>query len=231
MLVRGSDRAPKEVIQMKFASNLVAAAILAGSSLLTAGPVFNVQTIIDPANPGFTQALGINNSGTIAGFSGNPTALGFTLTLPNTFAAENFPAAASTMVTGINQNGDTVGIYVDAGGTTHGFTDIGGTFHTVDQPGTVFNQGLGINLLDETVGYSSAIDPAGMVGQDAYSQLGGVFTSVNALLPLNDDSQAVGINNAGNIVGFYMPTATTSVGFLDRKSTRLNSSHLGISYA
>jgi hypothetical protein len=204
---------------MKLSSNLVATAILAGSGVLTAGPVFTVETIIDPGNPTFTQALGINNSGTIAGFSGNPTATGFTLTLPNSFAYENFPGAMSTMVTGINQNGDTVGIYVDAGGTTHGFTDIGVNFTTVDQPGTVFNQGLGINLADETVGYSSAIDPAGMVGQDAYSQLGGVFTSINALLPSNDNSQAVGINNAGNVVGFYMPTATTSVGFLDMGGT------------
>lgn len=200
---------------MKCASNLVAAAILAGGSLLTAGPVFNVETVIDLANPTFTQTLGINNSGTVAGFSGNPTASGFTLTLPSTFTNENFPGAVSTMVTGINQNGDTVGIYVDAGGTTHGFTDIGATFHTVDQPGTVFNQGLGINLADETVGYSSKVDPLGMVGQDAYSQLGGVFTNINALLPSNFNSQAVGINNAGTVVGFYMPTATTSIGFLD----------------
>jgi hypothetical protein len=57
-----------------------------------------------------------------------------------------------------------VGIYIDTAGT-HGFTDIGGTFPTVDQPGTAFNQGLGINSSDTTVGYSSAIDPAGMVGQ------------------------------------------------------------------
>ncbi len=119
------------------------------------------------------------------------------------------------MVTGINSAGNTVGIYMDAGGTTHGFTDIGGTFTTVDQPGTVFNQGLGINSSNVTVGYSSATDPAGMVGQKAYSQAGGVFTSINALLPANFNSQAVGINNAGNVVGFYMPTATTSIGFED----------------
>jgi uncharacterized membrane protein len=49
----------------------------------------------------------------------------------------------------------------------------------------------------------------------AYSQSGNAFTDINSLLPSNFNSQAVGINNAGNIVGFYMPTATTSVGFLD----------------
>jgi probable HAF family extracellular repeat protein len=116
------------------------------------------------------------------------------------------------MVTGINNNGSTVGIYVDAGGTTHGFSDIG-SFKTIDQPGTVFNQALGINDTNTTVGYSSATDPAGMTGQVAYSQKGGVFTDI--VLPANQNSQAVGINNAGDIVGFYMPTATTSIGFED----------------
>jgi PEP-CTERM motif-containing protein len=176
---------------------------------------FNVQTVQYPTDPTFTQLLGINNSGKIAGFHGATTASGFTLTLPGAFTTENYPAAMQTMVTGINSAGSTVGIYVDAGGTTHGFTDIGGTFKTVDQGGTVFNQGLGINASNTTVGYSSAIDPAGMIGQTAYSQSGGVFTNINALLPSNQNSQAVGINNAGDVVGFYMPTSTTSLGFED----------------
>jgi hypothetical protein len=176
---------------------------------------FSVQTVQYPTDPTFTQLLGINNSGTIAGLHGATTASGFTLTLPNTFTTENYPAATQTMVTGIDSAGSTVGIYVDAGGTTHGFTDISTTFKTVDQPGTVFNQGLGINDSNETVGYSSAIDPMGMVGQKAYSQSGGVFTDINHLLPSNQNSQAVGINNAGDTVGFYMPTSTTSLGFED----------------
>lgn len=199
---------------MKLSNLLNLLALLMGGAILSTASSFTIQTVIDPANPALTQLLGINNGGTIAGFSG-ATANGFTLVLPNSFSSENFPGAMQTMVTGINQNGDTVGIYVDAGGNTHGFTDIGGTFRTVDQGGTVFNQGLGINNSDTTVGYSSAIDPTGMIGQEAYSQAGGVFTSINALLPANSNSQAVGINNAGDVVGFYMPTSLTSTGFLD----------------
>jgi len=175
---------------------------------------FTVQTVQYPTDT-FTQLLGINNAGTIAGFHGATIASGFTLQLPNSFTTENYPGATQTMVTGINNNRNTVGIYIDGGGNNHGFTDIGGTFTTVDQPGTVFNQGLGINDANTTVGYSSAIDPMGMVGQDAYSQKGGVFTNINALLPANQNSQAVGINNLNDIVGFYMPTPTTSVGFED----------------
>ena len=174
--------------------------------------VQNVQFLTDPT----TQLLGINNAGTIAGFHGAATAQGFTLTLPNTFTSQNFPASAMSMVTAINGVGSTAGIYQDGVGTTHGYTNIGSVFRTIDQPGTVFNQALGINSSNTTVGYSALDAAAGQVGQSAYSQNGGVFTSINALLPAtNKNSQAVGINNAGSIVGFYLPTATTSIGFLD----------------
>jgi hypothetical protein len=63
----------------------------------------------------------------------------------------------------------------------------------------------------------SATDPSGATGQVAYSEQGGAFTDINALLPANMNSQAVGINNAATpwIVGFYQPTSTTSLGFLD----------------
>ena len=198
---------------MKFAANIIFLSIATGT-LLTAG-IFNYQTVVDPTGTNFIQLLGINNGGTIAGTDNANSPQGFTLTLPNNFTAENFPGATSTMVTGINQNGSTVGIYVDAAGNTHGFTLIGGTYQTVDNPAsTVFNQGLGINDSNTTVGYYASTQ-AGGTGQIAYSQSGGVFTDINALLPVNANSQAVGIDNAGDIVGFYMPSAATSVGFLD----------------
>jgi hypothetical protein len=189
--------------------------LFASTGTAVAGPVYTVQTVQNPGDPTFTQLLGINNAGTIAGFYGAVTSKGFTLTLPNTFTNQNFPGSVTSMVTAINGVGSTAGIYVDTAGTNHGYTDIGGLFTTVDAPGTVFNQALGINGANTTVGYSSATDPTGATGQSAYSQSGGLFTNINALLPANDNSQAVGINNAGNIVGFYMPTATTSIGFLD----------------
>ncbi len=195
-----------------------ALALIVGASTGTAlaGPAYTVQTVQFPTDPAFTQLLGINNAGTIAGFHGQTIAQGFTLSLPSSFTPQNFPGSVMSMVTGINAAGSTAGIYQDAGGTTHGYTDIGGTFKTVDQPATVFNQALGINSVNTTVGYFALDKMAGQMGQSAYSQIGGVFTSINALLPpTNQNSQAVGINNAGNIVGFYSPTATTNIGFLD----------------
>ncbi len=134
--------------------------------------------------------------------------------LPASYGLLDYPGSSQSMVTAINNTGTVAGIYVDAGGTSHGFTYSGGTFTTVDQPGTVFNQALGINDFNTTVGYSSATDPSGATGETAYSQHGGTFTNINALLPSNQNSQAVGINNAGNIVGFYV-SGSDNIGFLD----------------
>ncbi len=199
---------------------LVAAPLLVGPA---AHAGYNLTFVPDPTGTGLINLLGINNSGTIAGFDNGVTNQGFTLTLPNSFTAVNFPSAASSMVTGINAAGDLSGIYVDVAGANHGFTDIGGTFTTVDNPASaVFNQALGINNSDETVGYY-APTISGSPGDIAYSQTGGVFTDVNALLPTNFNSQAVGLNSAATpwIVGFYQPDAglTTSFGFVDEGGT------------
>ena len=199
---------------------LVAAPLLVASA---AQAGYNLTFVPDPTGTGLINLLGINDSGTIAGFDNGVTNQGFTLTLPSSFTTVNFPGAASSMVTGINAAGDLSGIYVDAAGANHGFTDIGGTFTTVDNPAsTVFNQALGINNSDETVGYY-APTISGSPGDIAYSQKSGTFTDINALLPANFNSQAVGVNSAATpwIVGFYQPDAglTTSFGFIDEGGT------------
>jgi hypothetical protein len=180
---------------------------------------YNLTFVTDPTLTGVINLLGINNSGTIAGFDNGVTNAGFTLTLPHAFTVVNFPGAASTQVTGINGAGDLSGFYVDTVGNTHGFTRIGGSFATVDNPlSTVFNQALGINNSNETVGYF-APTATGTPGDIAYSQTGGSFTDINHLLPTNFNSQAVGINSTATpwIVGFYQPDSAlaTSFGFVD----------------
>ncbi len=183
---------------------------------------YNLTFVTDPTGTGVINLLGINNSGTIAGFDNGVTNAGFTLTLPANFTVVNYPGAASTQVTGINSVGDVSGIYVDAAGNNHGFTRIGGSFATVDNPASaVFNQALGINNSDETVGYYAPTQ-TGSPGDVSYSQKGGVFSTI-AGLPSNFNNQAVGINSlaAPEIVGFYQPDAglTTSFGYLDKGGT------------
>ena len=192
---------------------LLAAVPLAIAPAAHAG--YKLTYVPDPTDTGLINLLGINDSMTIAGFDDATTNQGFTLTLPHSFTTVKYPGAASTQVTGINAAGDLSGFYVDAMGNNHGFTDIGGTFTTVDNPAsTVFNQLLGINNSDETVGYY-APTPAGSPNDIAYSEKGGAFTDINTLLPTNFNSQAVGINSAGTpwIVGFYQPDAGLATSF------------------
>jgi len=199
---------------------LIAAVPLAIAPAAHAG--YNLTFVTDPTGTGFINTLGINDSGTVAGFDNAVTNQGFTLTLPSSFTTVNFPGAASTMVTGINATGDLSGIWVDGSGVNHGFTDIGGTFTTVDNPASkVFNQALGINNSDETVGYY-APTISGSPGDVSYSQKGGAFTAITGL-PTNFNNQAVGINSDPTpwIVGFYQPdpALATSYGYLDAGGT------------
>lgn len=185
----------------------VAAVAVAGAAGTAHAEYLN---IIDPSNPTFTQALGINGSDTIVGYGNATTFDGFVLTLPpvpGNFTRENFPGATGgTQVVGIDAAGDTVGFYVNPDGSNHGFfKPFGGSFTTVDQPGSVFNQLLGINQNgNDAAGYSSFSDVTGATGQKAFSVTSGLaYTDINALLPTNFNSQATGVNNVGTVVGFY----------------------------
>jgi hypothetical protein len=192
---------------------------------------YSVQTLSFPGD-NFTQLLGINDSDTIVGYHGATINKGFTLTLPSSFTDTNFTDSAQTQVVGVSSaaaNNNKVGFYVDTGGATHGFISIPGLpsgigpFFRVDQPGTAFNQVLGISSIGNLIAGYSSTDPTGMTLQHAYvgtaALFGNTFSDINGLLPANQNSQATGINNAGNAVGFYLLTADTSVGFLDEGGT------------
>ena len=178
-----------------------------GASGAQANLVFT--NIVDPANPTFTQALGINDSSIIVGYGNGTTFNGFQLVLPANFTRQNVPGAdGGTQVIGISGTGTTVGFSI-TGGVTNGFAQNGGTFTTVNQPGTAFNQVLGINKSGTVAAGYSSTDPAGATLQKAFTVSGGPsfaspsFTDINALLPTNFNSQATGVNDAGSVVGFY----------------------------
>jgi hypothetical protein len=203
-----------------------------GAALLlsAAGGGADAQTftnIIDPLNPTFTQALGINDAGEIAGYSNGSIFNGFTLTLPSSFTRLNVPGAdGGTQVIGISNGASptTVGFSI-TGGVTNGFANTGGqggTFTTVDDPGFAFTQLLGINGNGDTAAGYWTHDPTGATGQLAGIVTGGpgftspTFVGINSLLPSNVNSQATGVNDGGWVVGFYQPTSTTFTGFLDK---------------
>jgi hypothetical protein len=208
---------------------------LLGAALLVSGvssvaQAQSITNIIDPLNPTFTQALGINDAGEIAGYGNATTFNGFTLTLPPVaanFARLNVPGAdGGTQVIGISNGASptTVGFSI-TGGVTNGFANTGGqggTFTTVDDPGFAFTQLLGINGSGAIAAGYWTHDPAGATGQLAGFVTGGpgfttpTFTGINGLLPANVNSQATGVNDSGWVVGFYQPTSTTFTGFLDK---------------
>ncbi len=119
-----------------FASKFVIALAVLVSITMSASAqttVYGFKILIFPGET-FTQTLGINNTGVIAGYHGATVNKGFTLVLPNHYTNQNFPGSAQTQVIGIDAMSDTVGFYIDAGGTTHGFLNNHGTFSTVDFP-------------------------------------------------------------------------------------------------
>jgi hypothetical protein len=186
--------------------------------------------IVDPANPTFTQALGINDANKIVGYGNTTIFNGFTLTLPpvaGNFTRLNFPGAdGGTQVIGISNGASptTDGFYVK-GGVTHGFVNTGGqggTFTTLDAPGFAFTQLLGINHNGNTAAGYWTTDAAGATGQIAGTVTpmfsGATFTNINHLLPANTNSQATGVNDLGIVSGFYQKGPNTSpifTGFFD----------------
>ena len=117
---------------------------LAAVSPAAANTDYTFQTINSNADPNFNQLLGINNSGTIVGYSGDGAIVpnqGYAVTPPYTqgsHTSENFPGSAQTQVVGINSNSSptTVGFWVDGAGDNFGFVKTGSTFTSVQDPNT-----------------------------------------------------------------------------------------------
>jgi len=174
---------------------------------------YGFHTINYP-NDTFIQLLGINNSQTIAGYHNFNQNSGFTLRLPFLFTTENYPNSMMTQVIGINNTGTTDGFYVDMGGTTHGFYDKMGTFTAVDFAGTAFNQLLGQNDLAMASGYYSlSANNSTPDTPYAYNETTGVFTVIT--IPGSPGgAQATGINNSGQVCGFYIDAMGVNHGFL-----------------
>jgi hypothetical protein len=77
--------------------------------------------VISPGEPAFTQLLGINNGAQLPAILATVVSNnGFTLTLPSTYAPENFSGSVQTQVVGINGGGETVGFWIDGVGVQDG---------------------------------------------------------------------------------------------------------------
>jgi probable HAF family extracellular repeat protein len=181
---------------------------------LAAQTTYNFQTA-NYKHDTFTQLLGINIFGKIAGYHGAAVNRGFTLVPPDQFTNENYPNSAMTQVIGINKKSKTVGFYVDQSNITHGFIlGLPDNFSNVDFPGTAFNQLLGVNDLGQASGYYSlAADNSLPDHPYVYDQFGGVFEEITIPGAVGG-AQATGINNLQEVCGFYIDSANVNHGFL-----------------
>lgn len=218
------------------------AALLVAATGAKGDTLYSFQDIINSGDVTFNQELGINNSGTIAGYFGSGTPNGtpppFTLT-PNqgytvvspytqpSFTNENFPASSQTQVTGLNNVGTTVGFYADSNGASTpnfiGFVDQSGTFTSVTDPNVgsapTTTQLLGVNDSNVAVGFY--VDGGGNAQAFLYNIGSTTFTAIT--LPIADDATmttATGINNSGEISGFFVNGNTGNTeGFIDNGGT------------
>ncbi len=206
---------------------LVALALLMMPAISQAAS-YNFQKINNKSDPNFNQLLGINNSGTIAGYYGDGNTVpnnGYTVAPPYgqaSFTLENVPGAAQTQVVGLNNSGVTVGFSVDAVGTNAGFVRSGSTLSTpVTDPNTPptspsapsTNQLLGVN--DSNLAAGFYVDSSGNAHGYIFNIAARAFTAVNPTGATS--STATGINNAGDISGFLTTASGNTAAYYHNK--------------
>jgi hypothetical protein len=189
----------------------------------------NIQYSSGGVTDTFTQFLGINNEGIVAGYHGASINKGFTYnTSTKTFTNENFPGSSQTQVTAINNAGKTAGFYV-SGGDFFGFVSQGGSFQSADYPGEPFNQLLSQNDKAQAAGYYSTT-ASGSAPDHAYiyDEVGAVF-EVFTIPNSKGGAQATGINNSGQVCGFVIDGSGNMHGWLQSLGTftLLNYSGMG----
>lgn len=198
---------------------------------------YQVLTLNDRRDLTFNQLLGINNEGVIAGYFGSGAAghpnKGYVLRAPfaqRNFGNENFPGSVQTQVTGLNDNGVTVGFWsrqntASMANANFAFYAVNGKFFSVNfftgtpsQPPV--DQLLGVNDHNVAVGFFT-----NAIGQDrgyTYNINTKKFARVRVpgIAGLGPSLSANAINNAGDVAGFYNKTPSQVDAFLKLHSGR-----------
>jgi hypothetical protein len=200
-----------------------AAAMAAPATPPDASANFSFRVVDNPKDPTFNQLLSINNFGVAAGYfgsgmKGHPNR-GYTLEVNRpqlAFASENYPGAAQTQVTGINDARVTVGFLADKAGNNSGFYSIRGAFKTANYPTRshskpAVDQLLGINDNDVAVGFYS--DAKNVNHGYTYNIKTHAFRPVTVAGDTN--VTAASINRVGDIAGFASTASGTTEGFLE----------------
>jgi hypothetical protein len=170
----------------------------------------------------------VNNEGVIAGYfgsgaQGHPNK-GYLL--GHAYQNENFPGSVQTQVTGLNDDGVTVGFWSKMNTASmvndnFGFFSVGGKFYSVNFPtgnnaSPPVDQLLGVNDHDVAVGFYT--NAQGNNRGYEYNIRTRTFTRV--LVPGAPGGEAgpslttAAINNYGDVAGFYAKTSSLTDAFL-----------------
>ena len=131
------------------------------------------------------------------------------------FSNENFPGAAQTQVVGINNNGDTVGFWVDGKGANHGFYALKGhgaktaDFPTADNANPMVDQLLAVN--DHAVAVGFYTDAKGNNHGFSLDIARHQFRAIN--VPGDSNVTTSGINNQRDVAGFATNAAGATEGY------------------
>ncbi len=142
-----------------------------------------------------TTASGINDYNTVVGYTSvNGTLIGFIRWANGTFTKVNVPGSGRTQLFGRNNNGVSVGSYLDANGA-HAFIFTSSGYQTIDYPGAFTTDLFGINNYNSSVGDARTTNA--QLGLKRWSN--GGFTKIQ--YPNSTATQINGINDSGVMVG------------------------------
>ncbi len=182
------------------------------------GVFTNVNDPATPsASPSFNNLLGVNDHNVAVGFyndaAGNSHS--YTYDIANgQFTPIPLVAASSLTASAINNSGEIAGYYTSAiTGATLGFIDnnSNGIFTSVNAPGATFTQLFGLNNEGIAVGVATINNVTDGI---VYNTLNDSFNIVNDPFASPGTTTINGINDAGEIVGFYTDAAGNTDGFL-----------------
>ena len=211
----------------KDASQLASEAA-ASSSASSQPKSYTFKTVDDPADTTFNQLLGVNGKGIITGYFGSGDAghpnKGYRISEQaiTDFVSENFPGGVQTQVVAVNDADLTVGFFSTMNNANNmnanaGFYRVNGSYHSVAFPTSnnaspSVNQLLGVNDSDNAVGFYT--DAKG--NNHGYEYCIGThkFRTITVSGEGVTSLTAAGIDNHGDVVGFFTGTGGAQDAFL-----------------
>jgi probable HAF family extracellular repeat protein len=148
-------------------------------------------------------ANGINNAGQIVGIGVSGESTYGLLYQGGVLTPLFVPGAMDTIAAGINNGGDIAGSYSDRTLALYGFVYAHGTFTTLP----LAYSARAINDSGQVAGY--ALSPSGAVG---FFYNGAAYVTI--AVPGARSTEALGIDNAGDVIGTYTDSSGRRHGFL-----------------